>query len=362
MGTVRFRVPFDFGISAARRFTTKPTGCLRPRGLFTLVVWRANPADDVAIKKDVPPGCDPEQWKEYNRHRPLDYWLDYIFSLQPNARWLGLHLQRTEGRKCPGRNGRRDTRIGSWNASTWTCLPRGTNNSPGSESPWLGFEACGRGGTHRHPTARLFQQVAGEVDSMLEENSRNGMRRIRVRIWTGANGRGRVRRMHAAGRTVGRRLNGADVGAITGYLHDAGLLFQLDGRVGRAVLVDQDWATEIIYEMLGPGGGCTKDPQESGLVYAGRNFRRTGLGRSWKDETQRERLVRYLEQCRLIVPPGNARMGRESSWPMRSGCFPKPTCFQCWSDRCRRFAPFGNAGPEAFGFGDATITSLNSGT
>ncbi|MFO1459556.1 MAG: hypothetical protein U1G08_09100 [Verrucomicrobiota bacterium] len=334
-------------------------------GAVYLVVWRANPADDVAIKKDVPPGCDPEQWKEYNRHRPLDYWLDYIFSLQPNARVaLVCTCSGPKAKQVPWEERaprHKDRKLECFHVD---LLAEGYEQQPGFRKlmGWVS-EACGAEAERigiLQPA--FFQQVAGEVDSMLEENSRKrDAEDPRPHLWLDwSEWEGRVRRMHAAGRTGGPELNGADVGAITGYLHDAGLLFQLDGRVGRAVLVDQDWATEIIYEMLGPGRRLHKKILKNRGWFTQEELREDRSWKELKDETQRERLVRYLEQCRLIVPLRERENGAgifmaNEKWLLPPEADVLPVLERQMQEILRRSEMQAR---EAFGFGDATITEF----
>ena len=100
---------------------------------------------------------------------------------------------------------------------------------------------------------------------------------------------------------TGQALDSDDVEAITTYLHGAGQIFRLQHGGETAILVDQEWATSLIYEMLRPGGRLYELIIANGGWLALDDLHEE---RDWKllaSDLQRERLLAYLEESHVLV-------------------------------------------------------------
>ena len=274
-------------------------------GSIFLLVWRPEPPE---------PGEPPahvwrEQWDEWNRQRSLDYWLDYIYSLRPDAR---VALVCT-GCEAPDRMPQKPDWRARANKHAEKELPAffvdsldpdcGNQNEYRRLVDWI-RKACGAEARRigiLQP--RLYREVSDLVDGWLAENTRAreqaDVRKHLLVPWpewersVGAAHRG-------AASSASVPLDAADLDAITRYLHDAGHLFQIQHGNDRAVLVDQEWATDVIYRLLEPGDDLqTKVARNGGWFYGSDLESDAG----WKnlDEPSRARLLAYMEECRVLT-------------------------------------------------------------
>jgi GTPase SAR1 family protein len=284
-------------------------------GSIFLLVWRAaTPASG-----DAPADVTREQWEEWNRQRPLDYWLDYIYSLRPDAR---VALVCTE---CPDPDGM--PHKPDWRARAKKHAHRelpaffvdsldpacGAHREYRRLVDWI-REACG---AEARRIGILQPRVYGEVSELLDkwlaENSRarerGDLRKHLLVPWSEweesvrtahASSRDRALPPRAAGEAP--PLDPADVAAITGYLHEAGHLFRIQRGSDRAVLVDQEWATDLIYRLLQPGpeGRLRKKVAHNGGWLYGADLETDAVW-STLDEFSRARLIAYMEECRVLT-------------------------------------------------------------
>jgi hypothetical protein len=79
-GTVRI---WDFGGQEIYHQTHR---IFAAEGSVFLLVWKASPPDLKSLAGEIPVDVLPEEWNEWNRSRPLDYWIDYVYSIRPDAK------------------------------------------------------------------------------------------------------------------------------------------------------------------------------------------------------------------------------------------------------------------------------------
>ena len=102
--------------------------------------------------------------------------------------------------------------------------------------------------------------------------------------------------------------------AITGYLHDAGILYHIKDQNNAAVMLDQSWAAEIIYDMLRPPGNEHDDclfnriRKKNGL-FSSDDLEESKPWCSIETEASKALLLAYIQSAGLFIRV----LGRENS-------------------------------------------------
>ncbi len=245
-----------------------------------------------------------------NRQRPLDYWLEYIYSMRRDAR---VALVCTN---CP-------------QPDQMATKPDWRKRAPKHrhwELPCFYVdsldEACGRHAEYQRLTKWIreacgaeaqrigilqpsfYRQVSDLLDGWLRANSQarldNAQAKHLLCPWD--RWQASVRAAHqAAGQPNGLTLDEDDIVSITEYLHQAGHLFLIRQAPHRAVLVDQEWAAELIYRLLFCGGALRKAVKAHGGWFKRLDLESDLLWNALDDDVQRERLLAYMEECRVVT-------------------------------------------------------------
>lgn len=294
-------------------------------GSIFLLVWRENEPDPGPAPTDVP----PEEWHEWNRQRPLDYWLDYIHSMRPNAQVALVctgcpnpdqQAHKPDWRQRAPKHAQRELPSFFVDSLADDC---GGHAEYQRLVCWI-REACG------HEAQRIgilqprfYCQVSDLLDRWLTENSEARQRDAVPEhllcpwdLWQGS-----VQEVHRHnGTRTSPALEADDVAAITDYLHEAGHLFQIRHDAHRAILVDQEWAAELIYQLLLCGGQIRKTVKRNGGWFYRANLEADPLWRNLADDLQRQRLLAYMEECRVVTRIGEAQRQRlgQREW-LRTG-------------------------------------------
>lgn len=290
-------------------------------GSVFLVVWRAEPP---AIGNP-PPDVTPEEWEEWNRHRPLDYWLDYIYSMRPDAEVALVCTNCPNPDKMPSKP--------DWRARA----PKHVANPKRPDLPSFCVDSlaedCGSHGDYRRMVTwiretcgaeakrigilqpRFYRQVSDLLDGWLAENSkaRHEGRRAEHVLCPWSAWQKSVRHAYAADPACGDgalELEENDIATITDYLHQAGHLFQIRHEAHRAVLVDQEWAADLIYQILLCGGSLRQTVKANGGWFYRASLEDEAHWKSLADDLQRERLLAYMEECRVVTRIATADRNR----------------------------------------------------
>lgn len=281
-------------------------------GSIFLVVWRPEKPDP----GKQPSGVTNQEWEEWNRHRTLDYWLDYIYSMRPDATvalvCTGCEnpdqlVSKPDWKTRAPKHAHRGLKCFWVDSLSQQC---GTHREYRQLVQWI-REACAEEARRIGVLQPLFyKQVSDLVTANLVANAEKKKHGTRARnlVFDWSRWLDAVREMprHSI-RPDTSTLSDGDIEAITTYLHKAGHLFFIRRGEQRAVIVDQDWAAEQIYQLLLPGGLFREQVREN----EGRFFRVTlEEDAHWKaidDDLQRERLLAYMQECRIVTQIGHAR-------------------------------------------------------
>lgn len=283
-------------------------------GSIFLLVWTQQPS-----KLEEPPEGAKEIWDDLNRQRPLAYWLDYIYSMRPDAQ---VALVCT---KCPNPDAMDPKPDWRTRAPKYAHkeLPQffvdslddlcGQHVEYQRLVRWI-REACGKEALRigiLQP--RFYSEVSDLVGRWQQEN-------LAVREAGGllehddhllSQWGSWVKTVIAAHVPPkgGLPVEESDVAVITDYLHEAGHLFRIRQRSCNTVLIDQEWAADHIYQLIdcrGPlwrlvrakGGWFTRADLEAGTFWKG--VVNQGLG---------EQLLAYMQDCRIITRISVAERG-----------------------------------------------------
>lgn len=286
-------------------------------GSVFLLVWSHEPPE-----LHGGPASASELWPKLNRQRPLDYWLDYIYSLRPDAQ---VALVCT---KCPNPDAmsmKPDWRQASPKHSHRELPEFFVNSLDDLCGHHLQYqrlvrwirEACGREAARigiLQP--RFYAEIGSLVAKWQQENSdaREANRLPRHLLYPWNDWTKTVTAEHhppAGGAQVEER----DVDIITDYLHQAGHLFRIRHGSLQTVLVDQSWAAELIYRLLAWDGPLCTVIRGNGGWFWREHLESDELWQGIKDDGRRERLLSYMQDCRIItrISPNRRGSGGESS-------------------------------------------------
>ncbi len=279
-------------------------------GSIFLLVWRQHPPE---------PGPEPEdltikEWKEWNRQRPLDYWLDYIYSMRPDAKVVLVCTNCPDPDRMPSKP--------DWRSRSRTHKHRelpafyvdsldpqcGTHNEYRRLVDWI-RGACGEEALRigiLQP--RFFREVSDLVDRWLSENSRARLagRTPQHLLCPPDAWHDHVRAAHGTLASGEATLDDNDIATITGYLHEAGHLFQIRQGSQRAILVDQGWASDLIYQLLLCQGNLWKIVRENGGWFYRSHLEADPHWKAVENDLQRQQLLAFMEECRVVTRIGDA--------------------------------------------------------
>jgi len=275
-------------------------------GSIFLVVWRAEAPDPGSPPDEV----SPEEWKEWNRQRSLDYWLDYIYSMRPDAKVALVcancknpdkMTEQPNWRGRAERNAHRDLPCFFVDSLDELC---GRHLQYQRLVQWI-REACGQEADRigiLQPT--FFRNISDQVDQWLEENShaRNSARNAEHLLLNWQDWHDSVAEVHERNRGDSSIvLEPSDVMTITNYLHDAGHLFHVRHDQNRAVLIDQEWAADLIYDLLLPTSKFRKKAKTNGGWFYLADLENDPHWNTIENDAQKDRLLAYMQECRVIT-------------------------------------------------------------
>ncbi|MBB5351526.1 GTPase SAR1 family protein [Haloferula luteola] len=288
-------------------------------GTVFLLVWNENDPDWKEIDKEGETvGFSPEEWRDFNRRRTLEYWLDYIFSMREDAKVaLVCTGCKSTAARAPWkpRLGRHTAREGieCFHLDSVDDIDCAANQEYQDLRKWLAEKCAGEAWRTGIVQPRFFGEIGDYVGSLLEENERERARHrdprhllISAKDW----GK-RVQEAHAkTSSSLG--LDSNDIEAITRYLHDGGRIFRVRGNGEEAILIDQYWGSRILYSLLSPRSPLTRVIKENGGWFQLAALEVTKTWQRLPDGLQREMILRYMEECRVIARiagDGEVRLG-----------------------------------------------------
>jgi len=291
-------------------------------GTVFLIVWCPKPHG----KKEEPPdGVGAEEFAEYNRKRPLEYWWDYVKSLakasNPDGQRKHVALVCTgisQGQPHPPKPAwanQEDIRCFYVDSLEPDC---GQNPEYQALVAWI-KQACAERAYHTGVVQpRFFEAVSDRVDAMMQENQlardETGKSPHGLKTWPQWSVEVRDARKKWLGQSAGDLVED-DIITITDYLDAVGNLFCIRSKGQRAVLVDQPWATELIYEMLRPGSHLFWLIRKNAGWFTDEQLREDWV---WKNLSELDRclLTQFMVECGLL-----ARMQESGGREMGGGIY-----------------------------------------
>jgi GTPase SAR1 family protein len=306
-GTIRI---WDFGGQEIYHQTHR---IFASAGSVFLIVWNPRPMSEQELKNEKRKqviGISEEEWLEWNRRRSLDYWLDYVDSIRPDASVAivcthtptntGTDDWKNELRK----HAKRELLCFKIDSLDDAC------NENSDYQKLLRFirESCGHEAKKIGPMQPSFySDVCDYVDGLLEENdaarhdpncSPSNLLQTYPK-WTES-----IRSLHASSSSTSIALTDKDIRVITGLLHQSGQVFQIRDPKNSAIVIDQTWATELIYQILRPPVNASDYCLFTWIRNHGGFFEKSHLDQAWasvSEETYREQLLSFMVQCGIII-------------------------------------------------------------
>ncbi len=307
-GTVRI---WDFGGQELYHRTHR---IFASEGSIFLLLWRR---DEPSLVDDKPEHVNELEWKAFNEQRSLDYWLEYVESIRPQSKVAIIcsHCPDPDKmsdipnwvKKAP-RHADRAGKISTFFVDSLAdeC---GTHMTYQQLMDWI-CKMCGQVATDIGLVVpEFYQQISEMVRTLLSENEqqKNNNRAPCNLIFSWEDWAQRVRElwMPANGANnetndSGTAINDHDIEIITTYFHEAGHLFFIRGDGQRAVLIDQVWATSIIYKMLKPGSPLYRTIKKNGGWFLGGDLEAQEEWRGLKENLQGKQLWIFMQNCQLI--------------------------------------------------------------
>lgn len=295
-------------------------------GSVFLIVWNDKPFDEQRIRAQKPAtlAISDEEWVEWNRRRSLEYWMDYVRSMRPNAEVALVCTYVPKGKPQPAwrdkirknRSEQIDRMVEQLDCFYIDSLDPNCFENPEYQR-LLAFvrEKCGneaqRIGIWQ---PRYYSEVSELVDQMLQENDTARQEHEAPRHlllsneqWTDA-----VIYQHQTGGRSQHHLDSKDVETITGYLHDAGQIFRLSAGSTTGIVIDQEWASDLIYRLLRPGHlepTCLFNlVRKKGGYFTRETLELDDVWKSLPSDNERNQILGLMEQCGII-----ARVSAEES-------------------------------------------------
>ena len=275
-------------------------------GSVFLVVWRAEPPVIGPVPKELAGSVTDEEWGEWNRPRPLDYWLDYIFSMRPdahvalvctNCREPDKMKDKPDWKPRAPKHAHRELHAFWVDSLAEDC---GAHQEYQRLVKWIREESGREAKRIGILQPRFYRQVSDLLDGWLESNRRARHDDVTPEhlLLPWERWQAGVRDAYGAGTIP---LEAKDIAVITNYLHDAGHLFQIRQAAHRAVLVDQEWAADLIYRLLQGDSDLRKAAKRNGGWFYRAEIEADAKWRALNDDHQRERLLAYMQECRVVT-------------------------------------------------------------
>jgi GTPase SAR1 family protein len=311
-GTIRI---WDFGGQEIYHQTHR---LFASAGSVFLICWSPEELNEEQVKQEAENATvSLTVWKEMNRRRSLDYWFDYVDSIRPDAR-VALVCTHTPARKerigwetrCLKHKHRKNVvcfYVDSANQADCDGNPQFNNLVR-----WI-REQCGSVAEEASITQpKFFIDVAQQVDVMLEDNQKKReSKQPREHLLLDWDKWGdQVRSQHAS-LSSAAQIEPEDIHAITQYLHGAGHLFYLHGQNElKATLIDQSWATDLIYGILAPGGELSQYIEAHGGLFEELTLEQMPHWQQ-RNDFEKQQLLNYMQTCGIVARLGSENSGRD---------------------------------------------------
>jgi GTPase SAR1 family protein len=304
-GTVHL---WDFGGQAYYHNTHR---LFASAGTVFLICWKQEPttkeqleAEYLNLRETHRLAMQKEEWIESNRPRTLDYWFDYVDAVSKNAKiaLVCTHCPDNSSRKpwtafCSDENKRRNPRlecfyIDSKSDDDW-------QNNPDAEKlvKWI-EQACGDEAIASGIDAPA---VFADTIALITEIKADKKLAHKMLPWDAWAKKVRSKQPSLP-------LQDDDIETITKYLHGSGHLFLLDkNKDNRAVLIDQQWGADRIYDILDPKKNLFPRVRENDGYLWIDEIRDSD---EWPDlnDPQKDLLLEYMERCQLIYRIPNSKL------------------------------------------------------
>ncbi len=296
-------------------------------GSIFLLVWREQEPDP-----GTPPGyVTVEEWKEWNRARPLDYWLDYVYSMRPNARVALVctncpdpdrMTRKPDWRLRAPRHGHRDLSTFFVDSLDPSC---GKHQEFRRLAGWISGACAQEALRIGILQPRFYREVSDLVAGWLRENSRARQEGLTARhlLCPSDKWHNEVRAAHSSRPDRGAELDDRDIATITDYLHNAGQVFRIRQGNQRSILVDQEWASGLIYKILHCGGDLWTTVRENGGWFYKSHLDADSSWKAVESALERQQLLAYMEECRIITRIGSSLAGQNIYLALDKGLLPE---------------------------------------
>ena len=252
-----------------------------------------------------------EEWDEWNRQRSLDYWLDYIDSIRPDASITLVCTGCSKGeivdwrRRAPKHKERVlkavyidsldpgvvDPTLDTEGTRAFGELVQHLQVECGYEAERLGI---------LQPT--FYSTVRAHLDTIVERNTQvRASEQVLLR---------KLDEWHTdlTALDSSLKLKPQHMDAVTGYLNDSGVLIRIKSTDNPAVLIDQSWGASIIYKLLQrpPGGSRNSDCLYNIIQVKRGLFNESDLGcvEEWQkieSASEKQLLLSYMAQSGIVV-------------------------------------------------------------
>lgn len=246
-----------------------------------------------------PEGVLSEEWEEWNHPHALSYWLDYIWSMNPEAtvavvctgcpqgkpdgvNWEDQVSERHRGRVMGDRV--KAFYIDSLHG------PFDSDSSFGALATWIREQAAARAMNWGMVQPQFFADCATLARQLVEGDRTL----LAYDDW--------VHAMEEKHGELGTKvsLTEEDAHLITRYLHQSGHLFYVQEGEAKAVLLDQEWGAARVYDLLKPGSQLFKTVKRNVGWFLQGDLE---VEPAWQvlKPLQRDRLLGFMETSDLVV-------------------------------------------------------------
>ncbi|MCY2963185.1 MAG: TIR domain-containing protein [Planctomycetota bacterium] len=297
-------------------------------GAVCLILWRKKRLSDEELQAGRPQGIEPEEWREMNRPRPLDYWLDYVQTLGIERARIAVvctGVKKDDPKPpVPVADASRLQGIETYSIDSLDEADCEANPEFAKLLDFIRRQGGAVADRLGMVQPLFYEQASGLVDALRKElNWQRAHRNLKPKepvspvvgrdTWFE-----KLQQKYQPPPGSNVVLTTEDLDVVTAYLHSAGQIFDLHPGAGRdpkqnpssksaladSVVIDPSWAIEIVYQLLKPADDGGEGVFELVRQDQGKVKRELLLRHKALDETPElaEPLLQFMQQCDILAP------------------------------------------------------------
>lgn len=310
-------------------------------GAVCLILWREKRLSEDELQAGRPQGLDPGEWREMNRPRPLDYWIDYVQTLGIERAQIAVvctGVKKDDSKPAiPVAQANRLLGVATFWIDSLDEVDCAANSQFAALLDFIRRQGGAVADRLGMVQPKFYEQASGLVDELRTQlNQQRARPNLRPKspvspVVARDEWFQKLTQKYQPPSGSNVVLDRGDLEVVTAYLHAAGQVFDLHpgarGRKGliespkyelaESVVIDPSWAIEKVYQLLRPSADGTEGVFELVRQNQGRVERELLLSHTALDDAPElaEPLLQFMQQCDILAPLRGWRDGADSQSP-----------------------------------------------